>query len=689
MALDELVDVFLFETSQNLEQLEKIVLAHESASEFGDDAINEIFRIMHTIKGSAAMMMLEDISTLAHSLEDLFYFIREHSAERPDCSGVADLIFVSLDFIRLRLEQIKLGHEEEGDPSAIEAKIAGLLSELKGKYERPEAPGQALPRGIAPQADQAAPLAGAEQAADGNMYQARVFYEEGCQMESIRAFDLVNHLSAFCQNIFYTPDDIMENDNSASIIREKGFEIHFTTAKSYEEVEQFFLQMIFVAKVHLEEIKGNGTGAPDRQSSSGPAKADLQAQQHSEHLAAHLSPASADAYGQPMTTFINVQVAKLDKLMDLVGEMVISESMVVQNPDLQKLELENFRKAARQLHKITTELQDTVMAIRMVPLADIFQKMHRVVRDMSKKLNKEVRLEIEGQETEVDKNIIKHLSDPLMHLVRNAIDHGIEDAAERAANNKPKVGTVVLEAKNTGNDVLVTIQDDGGGLDKRKIIEKAKKNGLLKKDQAELADKEIYNLIFLPGFTTNDNITEYSGRGVGMDVVVKNIEEIGGSVSVDSTEGAGTAITIKIPLTLAIIDGMNVRVGNSCYTLPTISIKESFKPKSGDIITDPDGHEMILVRGQCYKIIRLHNHFKVNTAVTDFTQGIFIMAEQDERAACLFADELLGQQQVVVKALPKYITQANKMNGVSGCTLLGDGSISLILDVGWFVGSKN
>jgi two-component system, chemotaxis family, sensor kinase CheA len=330
-----------------------------------------------------------------------------------------------------------------------------------------------------------------------------------------------------------------------------------------------------------------------------------------------------------------------------------------------------------------------VMSIRMVPLSTTFQKMHRIVRDMSKKLGKEVNLELIGEETEVDKNIIEHISDPLMHIVRNSIDHGIEKSEDRVARGKGEVGTITLEAQNSGSDVIVTIRDDGKGLYKEKIYTKALENGLITKKQEDLSDKEIYNLIFLPGFSTKDSVTEFSGRGVGMDVVVKNIETVGGSVSIDSAEGIGTTITLKIPLTLAIIDGMNIRVGKSRYTIPITAIKESFKPKEKDILKDPDGNEMIMVRGQCYPIVRLHEMYKVRTEVTEFIDGIFVMVEYDEKTLCIFADELLGQQQVVVKALPSYIKNTKKVAGLAGCTLLGDGSISLILDIGGLINSVN
>jgi two-component system chemotaxis sensor kinase CheA len=310
------------------------------------------------------------------------------------------------------------------------------------------------------------------------------------------------------------------------------------------------------------------------------------------------------------------------------------------------------------------------------------------VRDMCKRLGKEVELKIIGEETEVDKNVIEHISDPLIHLVRNALDHGIESPAERLAKGKPETGTITLEAKNAGSDVLVIVKDDGKGLNKENIIKKAKENGLLYKSQEEMSDNEIYNLIFLPGFSTNEGVTEFSGRGVGMDVVIKNIETIGGAVSVGSIPDMGSTITMKIPLTLAIIDGMNTKVGSSCYTIPTTNIRESFNPNENDIFTDPEDNEMIMVRGKCYPVLRLHELFKVNTDITSFSDGIIIMAEQDDKTICIFVDELLGQQQVVVKALPEYIRGFKKTKALAGCTLLGDGSISLILDIAGLVGFR-
>jgi two-component system chemotaxis sensor kinase CheA len=250
---------------------------------------------------------------------------------------------------------------------------------------------------------------------------------------------------------------------------------------------------------------------------------------------------------------------------------------------------------------------------------------------------------------------------------------------------KPQAGTITLEAKNAGSDVLIIIKDDGQGIDKERVLRKARENNLLSRPEAEMSDKEIFNLILLPGFSTKDKVTEFSGRGVGMDVVVKNIDMVGGSVLIDSIQDEGTVITIKIPLTLAIIDGMNIKVGTSYYTIPTVSIKEFFRPKEKDLITDPDGNEMIMVRGQCYKILRLYKFYSIEDAITGFADGIIIMVEQDGKTICVFADELLGQQQVVVKSLPEYIRRTKKIKGLSGCTLLGNGNISLIFDIGGLI----
>jgi two-component system chemotaxis sensor kinase CheA len=343
--------------------------------------------------------------------------------------------------------------------------------------------------------------------------------------------------------------------------------------------------------------------------------------------------------------------------------------------------LESFNKETRQLRKIISNLQQTVMSMRMVPLSATFFRMHRIVRDMCRQLDKDVQLDIVGEETEVDKNIIEHIADPIMHIIRNSIDHGIELAAERAKTDKSAKARVLLEAKNAGGDVLIIIKDDGRGINTEKVLKKAKANGLTTKPDAEYTDREIQQFIFLPGFSTNDQVTAFSGRGVGMDVVSSNLEIVGGTALVDSVPGEGTTFTLKIPLTLAIIEGMSVLVAGAQYTIPIVHIIKSFKAQPENLFTDPSGNEMITERGEIFNIVRLHEFFNIDGAVTDVCEGTLIMLANGEHVVCLLVDDLIGQQQAVVKSMPKYF---RKVRGLSGCTLLGNGDISLIIDVAGF-----
>lgn len=680
---EPMLDIFIYETAQNIEQLETAILASEKANCFSPNMVNEIFRIMHTIKGSSSMMMYNNLTSLSHALEDLFYFIREEKPEQMDCAILSDIVLAGVDFIKLELEKVKNRGSLDGDPSSLIEDSRRYLSSIKGK-EKPSK-GQEKPSELhSAEKEAAAPqqyyLSSKMISPDTELkcYEAVIFFDDDCEMENIRAFTIAHNLKNSVQELSYTPHDIIENPDSARMIREQGFRIVLRSDKDLEEVRELFSSAMFVRTLELRELsEGELQGQlGDRQSlqqQEAVKDSVLQAQEQTERGPVEIRSAHQG--------IISVDVVKLDKLMDLMGEMVIAEAMVTQNPELKSLKLNSFYKAARQLQKITSEMQDMVMSIRMVPLSATFHKMQRIVRDMGRKLSKDVELTLIGENTEVDKNIIEHISDPLMHLVRNAIDHGIEAAKERAASGKPLVGQITLEAQTAGSDVLITVRDDGKGLNKDAILRKASQNGLINKQEKEMTDREIYNLIFLPGFSTKENVTEFSGRGVGMDVVTKNLEAVGGSVTIDSEEGTGTLITLKIPLTLAIIDGMNIRVGKAKYTIPTTSIKETFRVRENDLFNDLDGNEMIMVRGQCYPILRIHEIFAVKTETTTLSKGIMLMIEHDGRSLCVFADELLGQHQVVVKALPSYMKSIRRVEGLAGCALLGDGTISLILNI--------
>lgn len=671
---EAMLDMFIFETQQLIEELERSMLKIEKSSDL-QFSINEIFRVMHTVKSSAAMMLFENIAALAHTIEDLFYYLREKKPQHLDYASLTDIVLAGIDFIKAEIDLIASGGKAEGDASEIIKSCQQYLTALQEQQsDLLDSEPVDLAKPSTPPGDFQDTVYHKE---NENQYQVCIYFQDHCEMENVRAFLVLRNLKELCTINEYFPADIIENDAAADQIRKNGFRIIFTTVLDIEEIKAQLLKTAFLKELQVSSLKSVSDSFLD------------QAEDQSDHPEIDQY---ANKKGKPSNlitsrnpTLINVNVRKLDMLMDLVGELVISNSMVTQNPDLLELNLESLRKATRQLNKITYELQDVVMSIRMVSLSMTFQKMHRVVRDMSHKLGKAVQLKLIGEETEVDKNIIEQISDPILHLIRNAIDHGIESSEERKMTQKEEIGTITLEARNAGGDVWIIIKDDGKGLDREKILQRALEHGLLDHGQA-VSDQEIYSFILLPGFSTKEQVTEFSGRGVGMDVVVKNIQKLGGTVLVNSTPGFGTAVSLKIPLTLAIIEGMIIKVGGLHFTVPMTVIKESFKIGEQNIIVDPEGHEMALIRGECYSIIRLHEFCRLPTEVTRIQDGIIIMVEYEAKTICLFADALLGEQQVVIKSLPQYIQKRRgQTRGLGGCTLLGDGTISLILDVAGLV----
>jgi two-component system, chemotaxis family, sensor kinase CheA len=378
---------------------------------------------------------------------------------------------------------------------------------------------------------------------------------------------------------------------------------------------------------------------------------------------------------------IRVDLEKLDILINLIGEIVIAENMLVNNPDLKDLELENFTKAGQHMQKIVRELQEMAMLIRMIPIAALFRRMKRLVHDLSRKSGKKADFIISGETTEIDKTVIEMITDPLVHIIRNSMDHGIEPSEERVQTDKGETGTIKLSASHEEGDVLIIVEDDGKGLSKEKLLKKAIEKKLIQGDGSDLKDSEIFNLIFEPGFSTADKVTDISGRGVGMDVVRRNLEKIKGKIEVKSIPGKGTKMVLRIPLTLAIIEGMLIRVGKSFYILPILAIRESFQPKPDAVTITPDGQELVKVRDNLLPVIRLHKLHNITPDQQKLAQGILIVLENQDQKVCLFADELMGQQQTVIKALSDYIEKTGDVGGVSGCTILGNGEVCLILDV--------
>lgn len=692
--MEAMLDMYFYETNSLLEQLDEILLRTEQANAFESDDIKEIFRIMHTIKGSSAMMGFDNLSVLAHKAEDMFFVIRENPDIITDVSFVYDLVFQVSDSYKAQIEALQNNSGGEYELMDFDELIDKLM---KGRDA------------LLGETSGGAPAADAKPKTT-----VRVYFEEGCQMENLRAFLLINTIREDCSFLEFTPSDVETNSESSKIIMEQGFLITFVPI---DDTDSILKQVESALNVQsYEVIETGGSEKPAEEAPAPAAELPPEPETTKELIPETAAPAAAPtprpapvpaakeptaiekaqaavaqaqaSGGTQKQSLISVNLAKLDALHDIVGEIITTESMVISNPDLEGLELESFTKAARELRKLTSELQDTVMSIRMVPLAGVFQKMNRIVRDMRKKLGKEVDFVIEGEETEVDKSIVDSLQDPLMHLVRNCMDHGIEENVQDRINaGKPEKGTLKLIAQNSSGEVIITVSDDGQGIDPEKILNKARRQGVLTKPESEYTEKEIQNLILLPGFSTNETVTEFSGRGVGMDVVKANIEKCGGMIIVDSVKGEGTSFIIKIPLTLAIIDGMEVTCGDLVFTVPISTINQSFKAEASQILRDTGGNEMIMIRGVCYPILRMHEKFGIETEVTNLEDGILLLVEADNKAVCLFADKLIGEQQVVVKPFPKYLSRYNiKGEGLSGCTIMGDGSISLIVDTNTLIG---
>lgn len=671
-------DVYLFETEQMLDQLEVIVLEKKDEQMFDNSSINEIFRIMHTIKGSSSVMRFQNITEVAHRLEDIFYYLREHSSQSIPYQELISLIFLVLDFTKEELEKVKEGESPDADASAIIEKLTGYCNRLVNQTdsssleeEKEEVRTDALIPAVTP-------------LEDSKYYRIKIQYKPQAKMLNLKAYLIITALEDLAYSMYYVPNQILTEESTSDVIARNGFRLAVQTREGLEKIREVLEHASEVEDYTLEESDYEAYIRQDFLFQGVEFQIDLSEKAVKKDTAVNTEQKKAEnSKNVPhKQNFMSIDVEKMDALMNLVGELVISEAVVVQNKDLKVpgLDLSNFSKAVRQMMKITSELQDAVMSMRMIPLVQTFQKMNRIVFDTSKKTNKEVELLIAGENTEVDKNIIEHISDPLMHLIRNAVDHGIETKEERIDAGKPEKGKILLEAKNEGGKVWISVIDDGKGMKKEALIQKAlEKKMLTEKEAEQISEKAALELIMKPGFSTNETVTEYSGRGVGMDVVAKNIKSVGGSLDIASKPGFGTSMILKIPLTLAIINGIIMEIGSATYVVEIESVKEFLRIEESQMIYEPSGEEYVMIRGTCYPVVRLNEKFGIKGAVKNVEEGIMVVLEHEGRQVCILADKLLGEQEIVVKPIPGYV---KKVEGISGCTQLGDGSISLILDPG-------
>jgi two-component system chemotaxis sensor kinase CheA len=738
----EIALVFISEARELLDEVEpRLIELRQAAGEGGADpnTVNAIFRLFHSMKGSASSLGFSHVATVTHNAETLLDVYRKGTAVLGPEQTV--VLLRAMDFVRKMLDAVESSHSDEG----MEAEEREVIEELArahalAKGKRTAAGPAAPPASDPPASDPPASdppvkpvgpaFAPAPQASEGAPAPALPSAAPAEESLPISA-DMLKHFSSEGEELMGRCEQaLLELEKSpvnASELIAEAFRAMHSFKGNCGFVEQNALgRLAHKAENVLEALKagllsaspstvglllkavdalGEGVAEVSRSGAAEGREFEAIGQmlEQSAHPANNAalagvqshapdapSPGSEqrapekDANGHgakaPTRQDIRVDLTKLDALVNLVGELVIAEAMVTRHPSLRNFEDETLERAVHQLRRVSTDLQDVAMAVRMIPLSATFRKLIRLVHDLSNKVGKLVRLELVGEETEVDKSLIEQLSDPLVHLVRNSIDHGLEMPADRRGKGKPETGTITIEARHEGGEVLILISDDGRGLDCAKILDKAMERGLVQAGEAEkLTEAQVYKLIFEPGFSTAEKVTDISGRGVGMDVVKKNIEKIKGIVELRSKAGAGTTVVLHIPLTLAIIDGMLVRVGDARYTLPLLSIRESFRPQPEQITVTPDGQEVARVRREMLPVVRLHQLYAKKPDHEKLEEGILVIVESAAQTVCLFVDELMGQQQTVIKGLSSYLGQAR---GVSGCTILGDGEVSLILDVG-------
>jgi two-component system chemotaxis sensor kinase CheA len=669
---------FLSEVQDHLEDSESSVLSIEDNT-CDYETINAIFRSIHSIKGSAGFLGLTQMQELSHELETLLDKVRKD--EIAITQDIINISLSSIDSLRKLRDNLEikvdreLGNTKDSDSSPqelpvdiqplIDTIVSILNNESKPEEVVPESPQEITDKIINSEPEEDLGEAVEDQESSEKDFLGGILLDEG----TITQDQLDKALNERGKKI-------------GEILVEEGI----TTTENIEKAldEQKPIGQILTEKGEITEPQLAGA-LKQQERKVGEILVD-----NAATTPGNIDTALESQQNQRKTKLqsrtVKVDTVKLDNLFDLVGELVITNTLIC--GEMNSASNNGTSKNLSQLTKITKDIQDQVMSMRMVTLKQTFQKMSRLVRDVSLRSGKKVRLQISGEETELDKNVIEELSDPLVHILRNSIDHGVEAEEARVAKGKPAEGLVKLSAFHRGGNIVIEIQDDGNGLRKDKILQKAIDRGMVT-SQSSLTDNQIYNLIFAPGLSTADKVTNISGRGVGMDVVKKNIEKLRGNVEVTSEEGKGSTFTIKLPLTLAIIDGIVVNVGGTKYIIPTVSIEESLRPTKEDISTVKNQGEVVNIRGSLLSLVRLHKLYNIETTKTNPWESIVVVVEGAEGRYGVLVDELLGQQQVVIKSLGD---RFKNVKGISGSAILGDGRVGLILDVSGvreaFIGSN-
>ena len=675
----EVLVSFLSEAQEHLESIEERILSLEASPD--PKTVNEIFRSVHTIKGVSGFLNLHSIKKLSHELEYLLDELR--SGVRKVDRSLVDVLLLGCDTLGQLVSNVAKAASKltvaKGNaalllPEADLEEALGAISRVRGTVYTPE------PSAPSPSSVPAAPPGG--EIAD--LLQSSELIGKFSQ-EALETLETVEGCVLTMEKTRSTGDYLNEAFRSIHTLKGNAGFFGFAALESLcMEMETLLDSLRKGHRAIDPEAVENLLSFLDQLRSlvqtpgtkASPATAP-------ETVAKVPVPAEGESFGKYTVKKkdIRVDTEKLDSLFDLIGELITAEAMVIDSPDLRNLELSSFPRAAAYLSKITRELQAITMSIRMIPLDGLFSKMNRLVRDLGRKFNKEIELEVSGAETEMDRNIIEEISDPLVHIIRNAIDHGIEDDAVRKAKGKTPGGRVRLNARYEGNEIWITISDDGAGLDRDRILQVARTKGLA--GTGELTDQEVWKLIFEPGFSTAKQVSEISGRGVGMDVVKKNLEKLRGQVDIATVKDKGTDFVLKIPLTLAIIDGVTLRSGSTLYSIPIADVVEfqNFQPEK---VTQTDPSNAVLrLRDEVLPILSLREAFVTQEKSVPPGDGqgakrVSIIIKSQGRKMALLVDEIVGYKQIVLKALPDSMVG---LEGISGCTILGNGEVSLIIDV--------
>lgn len=659
--LNQYINLFVEEAKEHLQNMNEALLELEKDKD-NVSLINELFRVAHTLKGMSGTMGFVNMANLTHEMENVLEGIRSHEIELSET--VIDIIFECFDVLDDSVNQIaENGKESSEEHDALIEKLRTVLrgnnaTEVKENNNRVN---DIFLNEYVLNIAKEAKIKGL------NIFNIKIELSPKCMLKSARAFIIFNTLESI--------GDIIYSNPSVEDIEDEKFDFNFSLvfiSEIHEEKLRDELNSISeIDKIHisvLEDIETAKVGQ-DLVKEAENLKKDI------EELAVGRSKNSTSTRDSRIGKTVRVDIDRLDNLMNLVSELIIIKTRMDDLSDISNKE--NMIEAIEYLERITTSLHDAVMKVRMVPIERVFNRFPRMVRDLSKELNKEIDLQMYGEDTEVDRTVIDEIGDPLIHIVRNSIDHGIETPENRINQGKPKEGTVILKAYPDGNNVVIEVVDDGKGIDIEGVKRKAIEKEIITDQEAEiLSEEEIKTLLFQPGFSTSEEISDVSGRGVGLDVVKSKIESINGSIEIDSETDIGTKFIIRIPLTLAIIQALLVKLKDEIYAIPLSSITE-ITSVTKDSIRNIQGQDIMLYRGKTIPMVRLHRLMGLEFSNTD-DEYLVVVVRKGEKQAALLVDSLIGQQEIVIKPLGKYLSNIKYL---SGATILGNGNVSLILDV--------